>query len=415
MTTENQTHIPEGWKECELGELLDYKQPYKYIVTSTEYSKNTGIPVLTAGKSFILGYTDESENIYNDLPVVIFDDFTTDSKYVDFPFKVKSSAMKFLLPKNEIDLFFVFAHLQRLRFRDVSGDHKRMWISEFSKLNIVLPTSPTEQQKIASILSKLDEAITQTEQLIAKYKKIKEGLMHDLLTRGIDEQGNIRSEETHKFKDSPLGRIPVEWNIVKLKHFGSKDSPYLKTGPFGSSLKTEHWRETGVPVITIGSLGDNDFILKNLLYVSETKSQELELYKLQDGDILFSRVADVGRSLVINKNTEGWIMSSNFMRLRLDKNMVIPDFLHLILKNSYAFKKQVFESVNENGRTVTNSKILNEFDFIFVPFDEQKNIVKIKEKIDIDVNSIIQQLDKLQLQKSGLMHDLLTGKIRVQI
>lgn len=272
-----------------------------------------------------------------------------------------------------------------------------------------------EQQKIASILSKLDEAITQTEKLIDKYKKIKEGLMHDLLTRGIDEQGNIRSEETHKFKDSPLGRIPVEWNIVKLKHFGSKDSPYLKTGPFGSSLKTEHWRETGVPVITIGSLGDNDFILKNLLYVSETKSQELELYKLQDGDILFSRVADVGRSLVINKNTEGWIMSSNFMRLRLDKNMVIPDFLHLILKNSYAFKKQVFESVNENGRTVTNSKILNEFDFIFVPFDEQKNIVKIKEKIDIDVNSIIQQLDKLQLQKSGLMHDLLTGKIRVQI
>ena len=108
-------------------------------------------------------------------------------------------------------------------------------------------------------------------------------------------------------------------------------------------------------------------------------------------------------------------MSSNFMRLRLDKNMVIPDFLHLILKNSYAFKKQVFESVNENGRTVTNSKILNEFDFIFVPFDEQKNIVKIKEKIDIDINSIIQQLDKLQLQKSGLMHDLLTGKIRVQI
>ena len=77
-------------------------------------------------------------------------------------------------------------------------------IKEFS---FISPISPTEQQKIASILSKLDEAITQTEQLIGKYKKIKEGLMHDLLTRGIDDQGKIRSEETHRFKDSPLGSI----------------------------------------------------------------------------------------------------------------------------------------------------------------------------------------------------------------
>ena len=97
---ENQVQIPDGWVEDSLGNILNYEQPYKYTVDSTDYNDKSGIPVLTAGKSFILGYTTEQHNVYQNTPVIIFDDFTTDSKFVDFPFKVKSSAMKFLKLKN---------------------------------------------------------------------------------------------------------------------------------------------------------------------------------------------------------------------------------------------------------------------------------------------------------------------------
>ena len=210
----NQTNIFEGWREISLGDALNYEQPYKYAVLSTEYSRESGVPVLTAGKSFILGYTNETENIYTDFPVIIFDDFTTDSKFVDFPFKVKSSAMKFLKPKSEKEhsIKFLFGIVQALRMRGTFGDHKRRWISEFNKIKIFVPDF-NEQTQIASILSKADKAIEQTENLIAKYQRIKTGLMQDLLTKGIDENGNIRSEQTHKFKTEKGLRLPEEWKV----------------------------------------------------------------------------------------------------------------------------------------------------------------------------------------------------------
>lgn len=413
MTTENQTHIPEGWKECELGELLDYKQPYKYIVTSTEYSKNTGIPVLTAGKSFILGYTDESENIYNDLPVVIFDDFTTDSKYVDFPFKVKSSAMKFLLPKNEIDLFFVFAHLQRLRFRDVSGDHKRMWISEFSKLNIVLPTSPTEQQKIASILSKLDEAITQTEQLIAKYKKIKEGLMHDLLTRGIDEQGNIRSEETHKFKDSPLGRIPEEWEVVDITKYTKNTDNAIKPGPFGSSIKKEFYTKNGYKVY-----GQEQVIANNPFvgdyYIDKKRYNFLYNFRVESEDVLLSCVGTIGNVLIIPDNYEAGIINPRLIKFSIDTAKTNVHFFAEYMKQS-SINIQLINMANGGTMPVLNKSIILNLKFIYPSLKEQDRIQEKLDAISSHINLEIEALTKLQLQKSGLMHDLLTGKVRVKI
>jgi type I restriction enzyme S subunit len=211
--------LPEGWKWVKLGEILKYEQPQKYIVISDEYDEKSGIPVLTAGKTFILGYVDENKGICNDLPVILFDDFTTDSRFIDFPFKVKSSATKILRARDEsIDLFYVYNALQLISLKP-GGDHKRFWISEYSKMPIPLPPLP-EQRKIAQILETVDNAIEKTEKIIEKYKRIKQGLMQDLLTKGIDEKGNIRSEKTHKFKDSPLGRIPEEWEVVRLGEVG---------------------------------------------------------------------------------------------------------------------------------------------------------------------------------------------------
>ncbi len=131
---------------------------------------------------------------------------------------------------------------------------------ELDRFTVQLPVSEKEQIQIATILSTIDKAIEQIEIIIAKQQRIKTGLMQDLLTRGIDEHGNIRSEATHQFKNSPLGRIPVGWGVSSLKSKGHPSRAHIKTGPFGSALKSEHWVEHGIPVITIGALGEGQFI-----------------------------------------------------------------------------------------------------------------------------------------------------------
>ena len=143
--------LPKGWTVCALEEIIDYEQPQAYIVQSTDYKAQYKTPVLTAGKSFIIGYTNESEGIFTDLPVIIFDDFTTDSKFVDFPFKVKSSAMKILHVKEEVNIQYVcwFMSITRL----IGDTHKRYWISEYSKLHIPIP--PRKEQDI--IINKVNE------------------------------------------------------------------------------------------------------------------------------------------------------------------------------------------------------------------------------------------------------------------
>lgn len=141
-----------------LGDILIYEQPTKYIVSSTKYNDAYETPVLTAGKSFILGYTNEKNDIFKDIPVIIFDDFTTDSKYVDFDFKVKSSAMKILHCKEVMNIKYYYYFLQSLNVN--ASTHKRYWISEFSKM--MVPVPPREiQDKIVKKIENILELVEQ--------------------------------------------------------------------------------------------------------------------------------------------------------------------------------------------------------------------------------------------------------------
>ncbi|MEH0687909.1 restriction endonuclease subunit S [Vibrio cholerae] len=168
------------WKKVELGKLLDYKQPTPYLVKSTEYSDDYPTPVLTAGKTFILGYSNEDFGIFREeLPAIIFDDFTTASKFVDFPFKAKSSAMKILIAKDGISIKYVYEAMQVLNYP--VGGHQRHWISIFANLVIGLP-KPEEQQKIASVLTAADKEIEVLEAKLAHFKQEKKALMQQLLT-----------------------------------------------------------------------------------------------------------------------------------------------------------------------------------------------------------------------------------------
>ena len=151
-----------AWEQRKLGELFDYEQPQPYIVRGTEYDDSFPTPVLTAGQSFVLGYTNEKQGIKMaspEHPVIIFDDFTTSSHFVDFPFKVKSSAIKLLTlrDKNE-DIHFAYQVLQNIAYTPVS--HERHWISKFATFATLMPECKSEMQAIGHFMSNLDGLIT---------------------------------------------------------------------------------------------------------------------------------------------------------------------------------------------------------------------------------------------------------------
>ena len=168
-----------SWKTVELGEIFNYIQPTAYLVKTTDYDDSYKTPVLTAGKTFILGYTNETEGVFTKVPVVIFDDFTTATKYVDFPFKVKSSAMKILTIKDGFSIVFAYEAMQLIKF--TVGGHERHWISKYSCLTIDIPDIE-EQTAIAEVLSAADCEIDLLRKDIEQEKQKKKVLMQLLLT-----------------------------------------------------------------------------------------------------------------------------------------------------------------------------------------------------------------------------------------
>ena len=178
-----QTRLPGfhgEWETEQLGDLLAYERPDRYIVKSTEYSKHGDIPVLTANKAFILGYTTEAFGVCADLPTIVFDDFTTDRKFATAPFKVKSSAIKLLRTRHDrTSLRFMFERMQQMRFR--VDDHKRYYISDYQNIRIPIPEFD-EQLAIVSVLSDMDGEISALEARRDKTRDLKQGMMQELLT-----------------------------------------------------------------------------------------------------------------------------------------------------------------------------------------------------------------------------------------
>ena len=194
-------NIPDGWKFNSIGNVLDYEQPIPYLVQSTNYNNNHKIPVLTAGKTFILGYTDEKNGIFTNTPVIIFDDFTTAIKYVDFHFKVKSSAMKILKRKNgTVNLKFVYGWMQIHPFQ--VGEHKRNYLSEYQYQDVLLPPL-FEQNCIVLVLETWDECLEELSKKIEIKKNIRKGLMQKLLMCKVRLKG-----------------FNGEWEVVRLDDVG---------------------------------------------------------------------------------------------------------------------------------------------------------------------------------------------------
>lgn len=197
----------------ELSYYLDYEQPTKYIVETEDYNDSYEIPVLTAGQSFILGYTDETDGIFyaDKEPVIIFDDFTTSIQFVDFPFKVKSSALKILHAKNGYNIKFLYYAMKSIKFN--AEVHKRYWISTFSKIKIKDFTIE-EQNEIARKLDSISNSIKLKEKLIDKY----DSLIDSVFNERFSKNTNVEKEELPKVCEEIFagGDVPKN-NMSKIK------------------------------------------------------------------------------------------------------------------------------------------------------------------------------------------------------
>jgi len=277
---------------------------------------------------------------------------------------------------------------------------------------IKIPTSKTEQKRIAEILSTADEAIERTRALIDKYNRIKRGLMQDLLTRGIDADGNIRSKQTHKFTVKNGIEVPDDWDVVRLEEILGNNG-FIQTGPFGSQLHSHEYTQEGVPVIMPQDMWE-EISTKNINRISEAKANELKRHRVRENDVIFARRGDLTRCNVIQPSQVGWLCGTGCILLRQQNKIFNPDWLRLFYKSFYG---QLQVSINAVGSTMVNlsGALLKNLWIYKIEIEEQNRIVEKVNQINKTIQSFIVNLAKLQAIKKGLMQDLLSGDKRVKI
>lgn len=288
---------------------------------------------------------------------------------------------------------------------NAGGNREGLNYQQLRSFVVVWPSSP-ERSKIAEILSTVDRAIEQTEALIAKYQRIKTGLIHDLLTHGIDENGSIRTEATHKFKDSLLGRIPAEWAVGTLERCVRADAPIC----YGI-LMPGRGHENGVPVIKVKDIMGGRILQNGLLLTDPRIDRQYRRSRLHSGDLLVTIRGTTGRVAVVPPELDGANITQDTARVRLAPGYSRRFFNFLL--QSPALQDQI--SLHTIGQAVKGINIddIKRLLVIIPSPEEQEAIADGLEAIDASIHISQDQLLKLQLTKTGLMQDLLTGKRRV--
>lgn len=282
---------------------------------------------------------------------------------------------------------------------------KRIILRDLNSIKIALPKKLEEQKRIVEILGVADSVIQLADEVIAKTERLKNGLIQQLLTRGIGHTD---------YKNTPIGQIPKEWRLGKLVDFSkTKDSP-VQTGPFGAQLHASDYAKNGVPLILIKNVSDSQIIEKNMPQVAEKKAAELARYRLKAGDIVFSRVGSVGRAAVIKKHQEGWLVSGQMLRVRLENPEIDNRFLSYAIVTTWFQNALASRTVGATRKSI-NTEILSNLPMIVPDIPEQQRIANIL--LDVEKKLELERKEKIILErvKLGLMDLLLTGKVRIKV
>jgi len=382
--------LPEGWKRVKLGEVAEITTG----ATNVQDAVDDGIYPLFDRSTEIK----RSNKFLFDKEAVIVPGEGAEfvPKYFKGKFDLHQRAYAIFNFKNISAKYFYYC-IHHFRYQLFTASVGTTVISlrlpHFLNFVFICPKSPSEQRKIAEILETVDNAIEKSDRLIEKYKRIKQGLMQDLLTKGIDENGQIRNELTHKFKDSPLGRIPEEWEVKRLGEVGS-----IIMGQSPPSLLINQ-EGKGIPFLQ----GNAEFGVKfpkPIYYI------EQPLKVAPPNSILISVRAPVGD---LNLNCKYYYCIGRGLACLKPYDESLTFIWHTlsfyISKLNLLSQGSTFEAIGK--------KELEYFSIPFPPLHEQQRIASILSQIDETIEKETAYKEKLMKLKSGLMEDLLTGKVRV--
>lgn len=371
------------YTEYELGELLPFEQPTAYIVKSTDYSDAYATPVLTAGKSFILGKTNETDGIFDQLPVIIFDDFTTATQFVNFRFKVKSSAMKILHINTDLVIpKYIFYRLQIIQFDH--STHKRYWIQSYSKIKVLSP--PLDEQ--FRIVARIEELFSELDKAVDTLKTTKEQL--EVYRQAVMKDAFQEKESIIRLGDA----------IEKPRYGTSKKCDYPCTANSTAVLR--------IPNIDTknGRVDSSD------LKYAEFNEKELEQLNLKNGDILIIRsngsISLVGSSAIIRKCDTDKTYAGYLMRLRiLNKEKLLPKYLLYYLSSPDA--RRYIESVAKSTSGVNNINS-QEISKLCVPLSsiekQEKTVAEIEMKLSV-YHEIEKSVDTVLVQADAMRQSIL--------
>ena len=349
------------WKP--LGEVTAYEQPTKYLISSTVYSDEFSTPVLTAGKTFILGYTDEEEGIYfaSKSPVIIFDDFTTANKWVDFDFKAKSSAMKMITSKNEkfALLKYIYYWLNTLPNNQTDGDHKRQWISNYA--NKLIPIPPLSvQTEIVRIL----DALT--------------ALTSELTSELILRQKQYEYYREKLLSEEELGKVGFEWKCL------GETCKKVSSGGTPLSTKDEYYNGD-IPWLRTQEVQFNEIWDTEVAITQEGLDNSSAKWIPENCVIVAISGATAGRS-AINKIP----LTTNQHCCNLQ---IAPEYANYRYVFHWVCKEyEKLKSLGQGARADLNSGIIKNYPIALPPLREQHRIVSILDKFETLTNSITEGL-----------------------
>ena len=312
--------------------------------------------------------------------------------------------------ENASPKFLLYAILSENVSRQIDGlvigsNYPAINSSAVRSLKILAPPVP-EQAKIAEVLSTVDRAIEQTEALIAKQQRIKTGLMQDLLTRGIDEHGNPRSESTHPFKDSPLGRIPVEWEVSSLERCVKQNAPIC----YGILMPGTGF-DGGIPVIKVKDITGGRILQNHLLLTDPKIDRQYKRSRLRAGDLVITIRGTTGRIAAVPPELDGANITQDTARLRI-KEECSTSYFYFLLQSKGVQEQVLLHSVGQAVKGINISEV-KRISFPLPSKPEQEAIGSRMAESEHSLSSSAHDLSKLRTLKTALMQDLLTGRKRV--
>jgi type I restriction enzyme S subunit len=382
------------------GESNDYTPSKK--LKQSDYKTFGKFPVIDQGQKYIAGFYDDETMVFDkDLPVILFGDHTRIIKYVDFPFICGAEGLKIIVPKENFHRKYFYYALLNLNIPSRGYNrHFKILIEKF------IPLPPLEEQKaIAGILSTVQSAIEKTEKVINALKNLKKSMMKHLFT-----YGPVAEEEAEKveLKETEIGLIPKHWEVVRVgevfdvkqgKQLSSKESKEGKTlRPF---LRTSNvlWNKIDISSISYMPFSDEEF----------------ETLKLRRGDILVCEGGDVGRTSVWEGQLEECAYQNHLHRLRPKENNIVNYFFSYWMEYAICLRGLYVNSANRTTIPNLSAQRLKSF-FIHLPsLEEQQKIAQILQSIDQRIEKEEKYKNALQNLFKSLLHNLMTGKIRVRV